>query len=504
MTLPSVFTRENRLSWAGICILALLQAVLLVAGVTGTRLAFSSLDDGQLSMVALGMIFGAALGLAVLRPLLRLIAEAVGQGNSTAVRKVLLAHAMGSTPGQIAARRSGYLMLRLTGDMTAMKDGIARSLPPLVQAAALIPASLLALCLIDLRFGAGALAVTGIFLGVAALSVPPLLQSHEALRAERGKLAADMAERLPIAPDLARLGRRERELSNLDRAARSLQTKAQTRLIRVEILRALPGVMFGLCAVAILWDGSRRGLAAGELAASLAALGIMAHIFVEMTTALDRLAGWRVARDNLARAVSSGGGKSKSSAAKRTRLAAAHPVLSVSAPPEAMVPDHVHLKPGERAVLRSVNPSHLVRVISGQEADPGFEVTLDGTPIGALTQGSIRRTIGILDPSPVVLKGSVRRNVSLGLAERPSDATVLKRIDKAGLRPALDSLGGLDGHVGEGGRTFTLPDRLKLSALQAAVQRPAVLVVAVEKRKLPEAVAAFVDDTGSSVVIIDV
>jgi ABC-type transport system involved in cytochrome bd biosynthesis fused ATPase/permease subunit len=167
MTLPSVFTRENRLSWAGICILALLQAVLLVAGVTGTRLAFSSLDDGQLSMVALGMIFGEALGLAVLRPLLRLIAEAVGQGNSTAVRKVLLAHAMGSTPGQIAARRSGYLMLRLTGDMTAMKDGIARSLPPLVQAAALIPASLLALCLIDLRFGAGALAVTGIFLGVA-------------------------------------------------------------------------------------------------------------------------------------------------------------------------------------------------------------------------------------------------------------------------------------------------------------------------------------------------
>jgi ABC-type multidrug transport system fused ATPase/permease subunit len=503
MTLPRLFAPVRPALWAALAALALAQAVALVAGVAGTRLAFSGLDAGAVPPTALALIAGAALALAVLRPALRLMAEGLGQAETRAIRAALFRHALASPPEALAGRRRGYLMLRLTGDMTTLKDGIARSLPPILQAAALTPAAIVALAMIDARLAALGLGLAVLTLAALALARTPLRTAHAALRRERARLVAAMAERLPIAPDLARLGRGRAELARLAAAGQAVSRRAAARLIRVEALRALPGGLAGLAAAAVLIDGAARGLTAGEIAAALAAIGIMAHAMLELATAIDRLASWRIAHDNLARHLATGAvAASPPDAPGRTRLGRGQGALTATAAPGLMQPATIDLAPGARGTVAGPDPDRLLRLLSGQARDAQIAVQLDGLALDTLSAGSLRRNIAVVGPSPVVLKGSLRRNICLGLTERPADATLIRRIERAGLGGALDRLGGLDGAVPEGGRTLPPADLLRLSALRAAVQRPRVLLVAPQAGPLPADVQRFLDGTDATVLRI--
>lgn len=502
MTVPPLFARGSRKVWAGLAALALAQAGALVAGVAGTRLAFGGLDAGGVPSLAIGLIASAAIALAVLRPSLRLLAERLGQDQTAAIRAALYGHAMAAAPEHLAGRRRGYLMLRLTGDMTTFKDGIARSLPPILQGATLIPAAILALALIDPRFGLVGFALAAVTLGAMAFSRSALRQAHASLRSERAKLVADMAERLPIAPDLARLGRRQAELSRLAKAGQSLHRKAAARLVRVEVLRALPGGLAGLAAVAVLLDGADRGLTAGEIASALAAVGLMAHAVVELATAIDRLTGWHIARENLARHLTEAIQAPSASPSGQVRLGRAIGALTIEADEGHLLPTSLQLSPGDRAGIDGPDPDRTLQILSGRENDPAVVVKLDGIALADLSSGSLRRNIAVLNPDPVLLKGSVRRNICLGLTDRPADATLIKRIDRAGLGQSLERVGGLDGPVPEGGRSLDLSERLRLSALRAAVQRPSVLLVCKALQSLPEDVQGYLDTISATVVRI--
>jgi ATP-binding cassette, subfamily B, bacterial len=501
VTLPGFLTPANRRIWACILALAFGQAVALAAGVVGTRLAFASLGQGTVSQAALWLMIGSALGLAILHPGLRLLAEELGQRYTADLRKSLLTSAMATAPERIAHRRRGYLMLRLTGDMTAFKDGLSRSLPPIIQAGSLIPTALVVLFWIDARYGLGGVGVVVISLGITAFSAPRLLHHHAMLRQTRAKLAADMAERLPIAPDLARFGRRKRELSRLGRATTALRQMALNRLVQVEVLRALPGAIGGLPAVFILSDGAARGLAAGEIAAGLAALGILVRTCADIAVALDRLAGWHIAREKMTRAFALDVVKAKP--AGLVRLSGRSLTIHLQASGGVMVPDQVHVPPGGRATLFAADRFRLLQAVTGQSTDPEIRVSLNGMPLAALTIGTIRRSIAVLGASPIVLKGTLRRNLCLGLMGRPTDQTLHRRIAKACLTTTLNRLGGLDGHIGEGARALTMKDRLRLAALQAAVQRPALLIVTARRADLLPELSGYLDSELATILVID-
>lgn len=438
-----------------------------MAGVVGTRLAFSGLEEGAVPALALMLIGGAALALAGLRPCLRLLAERLGQDHTMSIREALYRHAMNASPEKLARRRRGYLMLWLTGDMTTLKDGVSRSLPPILQAAALVPAATLALAMIDLRFGWAGAAVAGLSLASLVTTRASLMQAHKTLRSTRAKLVADLAERLPIAPELARLGRRQAEVAYLTRAGRALRSKAAARLIRAGALRALPGGLAGIVAMAVLWDGARRGLAAGEIAAALAALGVIGHALVELAGAMDRLSGWQTARNTLERHFTEHGETDPLPANEPVRLRHSAGQFTVVAKPGLTTPAQLDLAPGARGVISGPDSDRLLRLLSGQEMDPDVSVTLDGIALHQLTPGSIRR------------------NICLGLSERPEDATLLRRVARAGLEPALAQLGGLDRTIPESGRTLSRTDQLRLSVLRAAVQRPKVLLLDLGGLPLP-------------------
>jgi ABC-type transport system involved in cytochrome bd biosynthesis fused ATPase/permease subunit len=170
--------------------------------------------------------------------------------------------------------------------------------------------------------------------------------------------------------------------------------------------------------------------------------------------------------------------------------------------PGLVDPAVVDLPPGTSARLTTRDPDLLLRALLRQTEDGRIAVRLDDIPLPDLTPGSIRRSIGVIGPDPVVLKGSLRRNLCLALAERPSDEVLASRIARAGLGQALDSLGGLDERISEGGRCLSPANRLRLSALQNAVVRPGVLVVATDAHGLPPEVSQYLTRSRASVVQI--
>lgn len=502
MKTPSIFSPDNRLAWLGIGVFAIGQTFATMAGVAGTRIAFSSLDEGPVSVLSLILIAGSALALVLCRAAVRISAEGLGQAYTADIRQALFSAAMHTPPEEIAKRRRGYLMLRLTGDMATMKDGLSRSIPQAVQAISLSIAGLTALALMDVRFFAVAFAVTVTVAAAAHFSTSKVYAAHSSLRQQRAKVATDMAERLPIAPELLRLGRRTKELSRLRRQSKSLRHQSMMRLRLIEGLRALPELLSGMAAATVLFDGSNRGLSAGDIAACLAALGLLAFGLSQISAVCDRLSGWKVAATKLHRYLNGRLEGPTHNVSGKLRISHKASRISIEAP-DIMVPGSISANIGGAARAKCTNPEEVISALTKTGSFSSMRIEIDGIGLDELTPGSIRRNIGIVSPHPSVLKGSVRRNLTLGLRHRPDDPTLLRRIARAGLQESLSKLGGLDGKLSEGGRTLTDTDRVRLAALQTAVCQQKILLADLRSSSPPADVDRCLASGNVAVIWLD-
>ena len=145
-----------------------------------------------------------------------------------------------------------YLTLRFVGDLTVLKDWPARGLPVLVEGAVMAPALAVILFVLDPTFGLIGLVLTVLSLAALLIGASGLMRTHRSVRSRRALLAADMAERLPIAPDLAALGRRNLELRLIKRRTTQLTEASQARVTRGEAMRALPDALSGIAAAAVI------------------------------------------------------------------------------------------------------------------------------------------------------------------------------------------------------------------------------------------------------------
>lgn len=456
--------------------LALMQAVAVAAGAAGTRAAFAGLEQaGHVPVPALAALLLSGLALALLRPCLRLLGEAIGQAHVARLREALYDHAMRSDAPALAARRRGYLTMRITGDMAAMRDGLARGLPPLVQAAALLPTALAVLAVLYPPVAWLAAGIVLVCLAGFAALLPSLGRAQDLLRGRRARLAAEMTERLPLAPDLAALGRRTKEMRHIRRLSTELRAGSVGWLARAEGLHALPDALVAMLAAWTLYRGTGAGLVAGELAAMLAAQGILALALRDLAGAVGRIVAFRAASARVRAALARPALARPSGQVRLRRGAAAVEILD---PSGAFLPDGpLRLEPGANDAVQATDPQRLAQILSRRAANPGLRIRIGDIPLDALSPGSIRRGIEVISDSPPVLRGSLRRCLTLGANPRPDDRLLLARIRRAGLMPALDRLGGLDARIEEGARLHSPADRILISVLRAAVRRPRLIVI---------------------------
>lgn len=479
MDLPPLLNSARRAGLARVAGLTVMQGVAAGAGAFATRALFEAMrGDQALPRTALAVLVGAGLVFAAMRIAARQAGERIGQDYARDIRAALFNQAARMPAQAVSQRRSGYMALRFVGDMTAFRNWPALGLPGLVAAAVLIPAALSILWFLHptLAMAVGGLvllSVTAITAG--GLSLPT---TQRRLRARRARIAAEMAERMPIAPHLDRLGRRRTELALLDRLTDRMITMALRQRLVVESIKAVPDAAAGLSAAVVLVLGHRIGLEAGTLAASLAVLGLLVAPLRDLGAAWDYWSAFRAA------AIKAGAALDRQPRDlyrdRRSLPPGPISVELVEVPLISAPPLSCKIAPGTVAVL-PMSPNDAMALNSmllGLDDAGTGRILLSGLNFRDLSRGTLRRNIALIGPSPQILRGSLRRVLTLGCDGRPDDRRLARLATEHGLGPLLERLGGLDGRVQERGHNLTVDECDAISLVRLHLLRARLILVA--------------------------
>lgn len=478
MSMPELLDGGRRRGLAVVSLVTLVQGIAAGIAAFATRGLFEAMHaGGALPPGLIAALAASGLAIAGTRVLARLMGERLGQDYALAIRLALLDHAAGMPASAVARRRSGYMSLRFVGDMTAFRNWLGKGLPRLIAAAVMVPAACAVLWMLEPRFALVIAPLFGVTLGAMALAGPRLEPLHRRLRARRARIAADMAERMPLAPELDRMGRRPAELGSLRKRTQRMIRAAMRRLAWAESLKSLPDAVAGLAACAVIVTGAQTGAGTGTIAGALAAIGLVVTPLRDLASVWNFRAAYLAARRKCIAALTR---EQRSTGRGNARLPRGP--LDVEVRDLPMPEGHVlslEISGGGQCDLTCApsDADALFSALCGLEKIPPGHVALSGICLTELSRGSLRRGVHQLSSTPAVLMGSLRRNLALGLSRRPSDAALEQAAREAGLVALLDKIGGLDGPLTEGGRTLSTHDRSALSLARILLGRPQLVLL---------------------------
>lgn len=478
MAMPPLLDRRRRRGLAAVAALTLLQAGAAGAAAFATRGLFRAMHEGgALPAAALAVLAGAGCAIAACRVAARVLGERLGQDYARDIRTALFEHAARMPARAAASRRAGYMSLRFVGDMTAFRNWLALGLPRLIAAGVLVPALLSVLWLLHPVFALAVLPLLALALALLGWGGLRLVPLQRRLRARRARIAAEMAERMPIAPLLDRLGRRGRERSLLDRRTDAMVRAALRHRLAVEGLKALPDLIAGGAAALMIIAGYRFGLGAGDIAAALAALGLLLAPLRDLGGVWNHRAAHEVAVHRAEAALS------------RPQREVYRAGRSLPKGPVDVVFEDVALPSGTRLSFRArggetsdlvvgeLDAGWLADVLLGLDAPRSGRVMLSGIDLPDLSRGTLRRNVLGLDAEPTILQGSLRRALVMGCGDRPDDPVLESLAREAGLGGLLQRLGGLGGTVLEGGKNLTRAERVAISRIRILLTAPRLVIV---------------------------
>lgn len=483
----------------------------LAAGVAAfaTRNVFAALRDATAALpaAALAQIAAAGVAIGLLRVAERVAAERVGQRYAGALRLRLFSHLARMSGREVGQRRAGSLALRFVGDLTAVRNWISLGIARLISAGVVLPAATGVLFLLEPRLGVAACVPLVLGLAAMALAGPRLGPAHRRLRARRARLAADMLERVPHAPELRLLGRIEIEMAQIRRRTEALIASARVRARAGAALRALADAVAGIAAAALLLAAFVGQVPAAEAAGAMAALGLMIHPMRDLAGVWDRWRAWTVARDKCAAVLA---------APTIERRPRAHPARA-DVPPclrfrgigaGPLADRDIEAPPGQKIAIVGANgagKSALLRLAAGLEQDERGKVSLDGVEPHDLDARERRRTIALMSPRSPILAGSLRRALTMGAARRPSDVDIVAQAQDFGLGELLLRLGGLDGMAAEGGRNLSAGEARRALLTRVALSRAKLLLLDEPDDALDaggvQLVAGFLRDVDATVLV---
>lgn len=508
--LPRITGGGRRRGLALLVALALGQAAATGLAAFATRDIFAAFREPSAALPMLALIVLAATGVAigVLRFFERLTAEKVGQHFAAALRIKLFKHMARVSARDLAARRNGALALRFVGDLTAVRAWVSLGLARMISALVVLPMATAVLFYMNVEIGLAVAVPMAAGLLLSAILGPRLGPAHRRLRARRARLAADMSERIPHAPELRLLGRMQIETRRLQARTDKLVDAALARARGAALLRAIPDVISGAVAACVFCVALTRGLPAAEAAGALAAVGLMVQPMRELAGVWDRHRAWQTAREKCLNLLNVP--KLEIERAEDASLPKAPPNLIFSnVSSGALTNVTATALPGQTIGIIGANgagKSTLLSLAAGLERPVSGDVLLGDLSPAALTPRERREMIALIGARSPVLKGSLRRALTMGVQGRPTDAEILQQSQIFGLEKVIRRLGGLDGTVAEGGRNLSAGELRRVLLTRAALTKPRLLLLDEPDDALdqdgPELVRALVEGCGATTLLI--
>ncbi len=475
---PALWAAGRQLLLAQIALLALCQALAAGLLALGVRWSFVALHDGlDMPVNALLLIAAAGAAIALSRWVERGLAEKLGHHYANAVRSqlfVCLAHV--TSPVHTTPRTTSLLTQRLLGDMGALRTWVSRGQVRMFSAAITLPVVLTLLIVWIHPWLALGVTLTAV-LGVVALLLMArgLTTSHRRLRSGRARLSAFVSERVMHAQALKLARRLGREGESMNRHAERLARLAVARRWRSSGLRLVPDVVRALAIPLVLATGFLTGTSAANMAATLAAVGLLMPALRDLALALDQQAAWAASRRRLWEVLATPPrspqhmDKTRTDSCDRNRP---RPTLLrlLQVQVAALAPiTHVLLR-GNKIGLQGpmgAGKSSLLRLLAGLvSADSGLVEYADTQNSSKVDKRS-RLSIHYLGAQSVLLSGSLRRNLTLGAVTRPHDDSIQAAVVAFGLEPLWRRLGGLQGRVSRCGSNLSTAEARRILLVRA-------------------------------------
>lgn len=479
-TFPSIIEQGRGKYLILVVLTALLQAAAAGIAAVATRDVFAMFlaPPGPLPVLAFAILVTSGIVIAAGRVAQSTVAERLGQSFAGDLRERLFVHLSRMPRITVQNQRRGGLSLRFVGDLTAIRGWVGDAMPKLIAAGLVLPTACAAGFVLHPLLGA---ALTGCMcIGIAAMAFCARLLRplHRALRRKRARLSADMSERAPQAPDLRLIGRTDLEREHLRTHTRALTEVATARRRAGAIMRAIPDGIAAIAGTLILVIALHLDLGASLAAGALAAAAILVAPLRDLAMIWDRYNAYFVARSKCQRVF-------LKPVLPEATAVSAQPSVTFKAVSHGPLRSVCFEVPAGGALLVSgpngSGKSTLLRLAAGLEEPEEGHVQIGTDPASVAAPGA---EVCLFDVHTPILAGSLRRSLTLGARERPSDESILTTAKAFGLAPLLKRLGGLDGHVVEFGRNLSDGERWRVLLARACLTKARLVLLDCPDRAL--------------------
>ncbi|HEY7599956.1 MAG TPA: ABC transporter ATP-binding protein, partial [Candidatus Limnocylindrales bacterium] len=487
--LPRILRGRRRRIFLFLIANGILQTAVTVGAALLVRAFFDGIAAGESAgaLADLPLTAGALLLLAAALVALRVVerrwSEAMAQDYAVSVR-LRLFDAVARIPLWTLKKRSrGPMMLRFASDISAVHDWVGRGLARLTVGGIAMAGVLVGLAILDPLFAAAALGVLAIGAAVT-LAVGPLLQRRVfELRRNRGKLAAQVADKLEAMTLLRLFDREAEERRLLKRRSRQVAENAVARAGISAFVRVLPEAVYLGALTAILVLAAHRfaagGGGLGALAGALMLLGLLALPLRDLARVFDYRQNFKVARRKLEQILGEAAASDRVKPTKRVPLSGAIMFRRVTV--EGMLHGFAAQAPSGINVA-IVGPtgggkSLLLALAAGLTRPDKGRVRLDGVAMDRLPSDVLARNVGMVSPELPLLRGTIRDNL-VYRDETATDEEIERTIRAFGLNVlARDLPDGLDTRIADGGIDLSAGTAQRIHLARAMLGRPKLVLL---------------------------